>query len=88
VFALDGAIYALYLPAANPSGVLLVENNRQYQLHWYNPRTGKFEGESPILTSGNQGLPLGAPPAQPDEDWVALVTAVVDTAGSTLSASD
>jgi hypothetical protein len=73
--ALEGVTYAVFLPSANPAGVLMVENDRQYQLRWYNPRSGQFEGGSVILASGNQGIPLGSPPASPDEDWVVLVTA-------------
>jgi hypothetical protein len=75
VFAYQDEIYAVYLPAATPSGILRLTEGRAYWLHWYDPRTGEFAGDALGLTTSAEGLPLGAPPYNPDGDWVVLVTA-------------
>lgn len=73
VFALPGHLYAVYLPAATPAGVLAVPAG-SYQWRWYDPRTGEFAGEPLTAATEDNGLPLGNPPALPDGDWVVLVT--------------
>lgn len=78
VFAYGDEIYAVYLPAANPSGVLRVAEGRAYWLRWYDPRAGEFAGEAVSVTAAAGGLTLGAPPDNPDGDWVVLVTATLE----------
>lgn len=82
VFALDGVVYAVYLPTATPGGVMTVPASK-YGLHWYDPRTGEFTGGWFITTADETGLPLGAPPTNPDGDWVVLIRAVPALPGAT-----
>lgn len=76
VFAYHDEIFAVYLPAANPSGVLQAAAGREYRLRWYDPRTGEFAGEAVSVVASAEGLPLGAPPHSPDGDWVVLVEGI------------
>jgi hypothetical protein len=71
VLALAGEVYAIYLPAADPSGALAAPAGT-YTLRWYDPRTGEFAG-APAAAATTDELPLGAPPHSPDGDWVVLV---------------
>ncbi len=73
VFAYGDEIFAVYLPAANPSGTLHVAAGREYRLQWYDPRTGKFVAETTRVAPAG-GLALGLPPENPAGDWVMLVT--------------
>jgi hypothetical protein len=66
----------------------MVEKGKEYQLRWYNPKAGQFEGGTKNLMAGDQGLALGVPPSRVDGDWVALVTAVVDPAVPGMSGSE
>jgi hypothetical protein len=73
VLAKPGEVYAVYLPRANPSGVLDLTGVKAALIQrWYNPRSGRFEG-SPRAVSGGRHLSLGTPPSAPDEDWVVLL---------------
>jgi hypothetical protein len=75
VFAYGDELYAVYLPAAKPGGVLQVAAGREYQLRWYDPRIGEFAGETGSAVAAAGGLSLGAPPYNAEGDWVVLVTA-------------
>ncbi len=73
VFAREGEVYAVYLPKASPEPSLsLADPFGSYEQTWYNPRTGAFEGPPRELTGGGT-VGLGAPPSDPNEDWVVLV---------------
>lgn len=73
VFAKPGQVYAIYLPKANPTGTLdLSAVSGIFEKRWYNPRTGKFEGDASEVSGGGKA-PLGSPPRDPDEDWVVLL---------------
>ncbi|MHC4679360.1 MAG: DUF5060 domain-containing protein [Planctomycetota bacterium] len=74
VFAKDGECYAIYLPGAKQTGVLdLGGGAGEFVKRWYNPRTGKFDGNSETLAGGRK-VNMGSPPGALDEDWVVLVT--------------
>jgi hypothetical protein len=76
VFAKPGEIYAVYLPRATPSGELLLSTTkRDFTKQWYDPRSGRFVGPIEKVTGGNW-LPIGAPPGEPDRDWVVLFKVV------------
>jgi len=76
VLALPGEVYALFLPDASPSGTLdLSGETSDFELRWFDPRTGNFVGSSVILPGGAASA-LGPPPSDPDEDWAALVQRV------------
>lgn len=73
VFAAEGEVYAVYLPATNGAEWLNLNNvEGHFQLRWFNPRTGSFTvGQSNLPANGP--LPLGAAPGEQGEDWVVLV---------------
>lgn len=74
VFALEGETYAVYLPQASSTGTLdLNSAPGTYEKRWFNPRTGKFEGDTEAV-EGGAPLPLGTPPNEADEDWALLLT--------------
>jgi len=73
VFAKAGEIYCAYLPDARRTGTLdLSASARQFEVRWFNPRSGEFEGERRTV-AGRKPLSLGAAPADAEEDWVILV---------------
>jgi PelA/Pel-15E family pectate lyase len=72
-FIKPGEVYAVYLPTAAPSGSLdLTGLAGKAELRWFNPRSGKFEGESRFI-EGGKAVALGTPPSDAAEDWVVLV---------------
>ena len=74
VFAKRGIVYAIYLPQATKCGQLdLTGRTGEYEQRWYNPRTGRYEGETTIVRGGGR-VDLGSPPAEPEQDWAVLVT--------------
>src|SRR5262249_17251032 len=83
VFAQRGEVYAVYLPTASPSGTLdLSDLKTAAQERRFNPRTGRFEGPSTRIAGGARRM-LGAPPSDPEADWVVLIKKrpVLDTSG-------
>ena len=73
VLAKPGEAYAIYLPKATPSGKLdLSGAEGEFDLRWYNPRTGEFQGDA-RTTRGGSTVTLGTPPTEPNEDWAVLV---------------
>jgi len=80
VFAEPGEVYAIYYPDASDTGSLdLLGFPGPFEVRWYNPRTGQFEGSTAAL-AGDAVEPMPAPPADASEDWAALVrfTGVID----------
>jgi Putative collagen-binding domain of a collagenase len=74
VFAKKGEVYAVYLPVAENTGSLdLNVAHGTIRLRWFNPRTGAFS-EDEVRLQGGCAVALGAPPEDPSEDWVALLT--------------
>ncbi|HEX2035179.1 MAG TPA: DUF5060 domain-containing protein [Chloroflexota bacterium] len=73
VFAKPGEIYAVYLPAFDPSATLdLGGSPGTFEQRWYNPRRGGFEGPSRIVPGGGL-VGFGTPPGDAAEDWVVLL---------------
>jgi hypothetical protein len=76
VLAQPGVVYAVYLPQAEPSGVLDLtdtEVSQAFEQRWFNPRTGTFAGLIRTVQGGRR-IELGSPPADPNEDWVVLMS--------------
>ncbi len=72
VFCLPGQVYAVYLPVATSTGQLdLSAAEGTFEQRWYDPRSGEFRGQ-PRQLAGGSWAALGPPPAEPDQDWVAL----------------
>lgn len=75
VFAKRGEVYAIYLPKAAPTGTIdLSGAKRDFRMRWYNPRSGEFEGRARTVRGGGRAA-LGPAPADPEQDWVALLEA-------------
>ena len=75
VFAKPGVCYAVYFPVASETGMLDLNGSEgNFIQRWYNPRTGEF-AEEVRQVSGGCPVALGAPPEDPEEDWVAFVVA-------------
>jgi hypothetical protein len=73
-FAKPGELYLVYLPDGGTTNLDLAEARGEFSVKWFNPRAG---GE---LLAGSVGavtapatVSLGEPPADPDEDWLAVV---------------
>ncbi|MCP3917966.1 MAG: DUF5060 domain-containing protein [bacterium] len=78
VFALEGLVYAIYLPDASPSGAINLSNaSGQFRQRWYNPREGRFEG-SESMVNGGGSVSLGNPPDDANDDWIVLIDRPVD----------
>ncbi len=73
VLAKMGEVYAVYLADASKRGSLDLQSPRaKFEKRWYNPRTGKFAGESTALVA-EERIVLGHPPDSPSEDWIVLI---------------
>ena len=73
VFAKPGEVYAIYLPTASATGRIDLSGARNpLTLRWFNPRNGRFEGGAATVLNGADS-PLGPPPADAEQDWVALI---------------
>lgn len=73
-FAKEGEVYAVYLPNGGTAEIELGYSKDDFEIRWYNPRTG---GEL-IKTKQAKLKPkgkatLGPPPREPEQDWVLLV---------------
>jgi hypothetical protein len=73
-FAQPGRVYVVYLPSGGTTDIDLGSAAGVYSVAWYNPRTG---GELQAGSVANLTAPgvksIGLPPADPQEDWVALI---------------
>lgn len=73
VLAKRGETYAVFLPIGAPAGTLdLKDLQGAARQRWFNPRTGKFAGDPTTIVGGGKHQ-LGAPPSEPDADWVVLI---------------
>jgi hypothetical protein len=73
VFAKTGQVYAVYLPNASLGGTLNLSGvSGVFNLSWYNPRIGAFEGTIRTVTGGGN-VALGTAPNSANEDWVVLL---------------
>ncbi|MFK7893283.1 MAG: DUF5060 domain-containing protein [Granulosicoccus sp.] len=73
VFALDGEVYAVYLPATNGAETLNMRGaSGVFRQRWFNPRTGETVGAENNINASTR-LELGNPPSQIGQDWVVLI---------------
>jgi len=74
VFALEGEVYAVYLPEVGPAELRLPEG--RFTVKWYDPRHGgPLRDGSVISLTGPGSRSLGSPPQDRARDWAALVRA-------------
>jgi len=68
-------VYAIYLPEVNNQTIdLTKDNNPEFDVKWYNPRTGvDFVVGNIKQISGGSVSALGNPPSDNDQDWVVLL---------------
>ncbi len=73
-FAAPGEIYAVLVRPGKSTTLDLGEVEGRFRVRWFDPRRGVFpELESSPEIRGPGPRPLGPPPGDPAEDWVALV---------------
>ncbi|MCX7818316.1 MAG: DUF5060 domain-containing protein [Kiritimatiellae bacterium] len=73
-FAKPDALYLVYLPRGGTITLDLSRTSGRYRVWWFNPRA-----DMPMLADprreveGGARVALGPPPAEPDEDWLAVI---------------
>ncbi|MBD3346471.1 MAG: DUF5060 domain-containing protein [Chitinivibrionales bacterium] len=72
-FALEGEIYAIYLPGGGSTNLDLTSYSSTFDVEWYDPRNGG-NLQSGIAIDGGASVSIGTPPSNTSKDWVALVT--------------
>lgn len=75
LFARKGELYLLYLPQGGAGGIDLQDAKGNFQVRWFNPRTGGalLKGSVATVRGGGGPVDLGTPPDSPTEDWLAVV---------------
>ena len=74
VFAKPGEVYAIYLHAGGSAELDLTGVAGEFEVKWYNPRTGGGLQDGNILrVSGGEKRGIGAPPDAQESDWAVLV---------------
>ncbi|MFN0105886.1 MAG: DUF5060 domain-containing protein [Bryobacteraceae bacterium] len=75
LFAKKGEVYLLYLPEGGAAAIDLTGAKGTFSVRWFNPRVGGSlqKGTVSTVAGGAARADLGAPPAQPAEDWLAVV---------------
>lgn len=69
----SGRYYAAYLPNGG-TYTLTLPDSADYDLQWYNPRSGGVLQRGTISSLQGPGpISIGSPPASPSQDWVILV---------------
>lgn len=73
-FAKPGEVYAIYTRKGTDVQLDLEENEANFTVQWYNPKTGEglMQGAQTEINGPGQ-ISLGNPPSAPEEDWVILV---------------
>ncbi len=73
-FAKEGEVYAIYLPKGVTAELDLRDFNFDFEINWYNPRTGgSLKNGSLKVVKGGQWRNNGSPPEARNEDWAVLV---------------
>jgi hypothetical protein len=69
-----GEVYAVYLPAGGASELDLTGVIGSFAVSWWNPRQGGKPRRGAVTrVEGGAKVSLGAPPADPGEDWLVVV---------------
>ena len=73
-FSLEGEIYAVYLQNGGPIDLDLSCCNSEFDVKWYNPRSGGdlIIGNDETIKGGNW-IKISEPPEDTDKDWVLLI---------------
>ncbi|MFG0297264.1 MAG: DUF5060 domain-containing protein [Maioricimonas sp. JB045] len=73
-FAKAGELYLVYLPNGGTSTLDLTDADGTFSVSWFNPRTGgELEEGSVSEVAGGETVRIGNPPAEGNEDWLAVI---------------
>lgn len=71
-FAKANELYLVYLPYGGEASIDLTDADGDYEVNWYNPRTGGDLISGPEITGGAI-VELGKGSVDPDKDWAILL---------------
>jgi len=73
-FAKEDELYVIYLKHGGTTKIDLRKAQGEFQIQWYNPRTGeKLQNGSVKTVKGGDWKGIGKAPEDGDEDWVVLI---------------
>ena len=73
-FAKADELYVVYLPEGGASRLDLTGVGGEFEVSWYNPRTGgEFQKGTKAAVLGGRSVSFGLPPSDRKEDWVAVI---------------
>ncbi|MEO1523916.1 MAG: DUF5060 domain-containing protein [Planctomycetota bacterium] len=74
-FAKPEQLYLVYLPQGGEGSIDLATVAGEYDIHWFNPRTGGElqHGDTDSVTAGGK-VSFGLPPSETKEDWLAILS--------------
>ncbi|PHQ34059.1 DUF5060 domain-containing protein [Rhodopirellula bahusiensis] len=73
-FADAGKLYLVYLKQADTTTLDLNGVDREFEILWFNPRTGgDLQAGSVQTVNGGDKVNLGQPPMDSDQDWLAVL---------------
>ena len=73
-FAKPGDLYLVYLPTGGLTDLDLGEAKGRFGVQWFNPRNGGALQAGPVKeVNGGSQVPLGNPPRDEKDDWLAVV---------------
>lgn len=76
-FAEPGRCYLVYLPAGGTAELDLTAAPGAFSIRWFNPREGgRLRSGTVERATGGAPAALGLPPADMDQDWLAIVSAL------------
>ena len=70
----EGELYLVYLPSGGPVSIDLAGESDRFKVRWFNPRKGGGLQKGSVKTvKGGKRIPIGSPPADDGEDWLAVI---------------
>ncbi|QDU39538.1 hypothetical protein Mal4_38830 [Maioricimonas rarisocia] len=73
-FAKAGELYLVYLPDGGSTTLDLSNADGTYKVAWFNPRSGgELTDGSVAEVAGGETVRIGTPPADTDQDWLAII---------------
>jgi len=72
-FYKQDAVYIAYLKNGGSTNIDLSGASGNFELKWFNPRIGGFEGQTKDV-SGGGNVATGNPPGDTNQDWVVLIS--------------
>ncbi len=73
-FAKENEIYLIYLPNGGTSTIDLSKADGEFQVEWFNPRTGGALKTADVKTiKASDKIEIGPPPEEAKEDWLVVL---------------